>query len=208
MGSRTKPTPPDLDDVLDDLKAEIFAQLNCIATGRVESVNGSERTVSVQIVTKREREDGTISRLPLLLDCPLIVLQGGGAYVDMPVSVGDFAVVLFNDRDIDNWWKGAGESLPNTRRRHSLSDGFALVGANTRDGALDFDGDMVRIVPKSGTGDMAAAAREGDAIEISSTTAPDFFSWAGAVGTESGVGPPPDPIVGRISSGSGGVEIG
>lgn len=206
-GSRTKPTPPQLDDVLDDLKAEIFAQLNCIATGQVDSVN-SDRTVAVQIMMKREHEDGTISRLPLLLDCPVIVLQGGGAYIDMPIAKGDFALVLFNDRDIDNWWDGAGEVVPNTKRRHSLSDGFALVGVNPRDDALDNDGSLVRIIPTTGTGDSAAAAREGDDIEISSTTDPAFYTWLSAVGTATGAGAPPDPITGRISSGSGGVEIG
>ena len=44
--------------------------------------------------------------------------------------------MIFSDRDIDNWWINGGVSQVNTSRKHSISDGFALVGVNTKESPL------------------------------------------------------------------------
>ena len=46
----------------------------------------------------------------------------------MPVSPGDSCLVLFNDRDIDNWYESGAVTAPNTARTHDLSDGLVIVG--------------------------------------------------------------------------------
>lgn len=137
--------PPDLDDLLDELKTEIFANLNCIQIGKIEKYTKGEQSVEVQIQVKRRINETDIISYPLLVDCPLFVLQGGGAFLDFPIAVGDLCLIMFNDRDIDNWWTARNETEPNTLRKHSLSDGFALVGINPRDSALSLDGDKVRL---------------------------------------------------------------
>lgn len=142
--------PPDFDDVLADLKREIFAQMNCVQIGKVESYNTAEQTVEIQLQLRRRVDDTRTVAYPLLVDCPVFVLQGGGAYIDMPIAPGDFCIVLFNDRDIDNWWDAAQDTAPRTRRKHSLSDGIALVGLNPKPNVLDLDGADVRIMNDGG----------------------------------------------------------
>lgn len=142
--------PPDLDDLLAELKNEIFANLNCIQIGKIESFNKDEQTAEVQIQVKRRIGGDEIKNYPLLVDCPVVVLQGGGAFSEYPISVGDYGLVIFCDRDIDNWWSAETVKEPLTTRKHSLSDGFILVGVNSKDGALTLEGDVVRLV----TGDF------------------------------------------------------
>ena len=135
--------PPDLDDVLAELKTSIFANLNCIQIGKIESINLEEQTAEIQIQTKRKKSDGTTIDYPLLVDCPIIVMQGGGAFLEFPVKTGDFCLIMFNDRNIDNWWSTANVTEPATKRKHSLSDGFALVGINPKNSVLDLSGEKV-----------------------------------------------------------------
>jgi hypothetical protein len=136
---------PDIKILMDEMKSEIFATMNCIQIGRVESVNLSEQTVEAAIQVRRQSVDGSSIAYPVLVDVPFFVLQGGQAYIDMPITAGDYCLILFNDRNIDRWWATANVAEPATSRKHSLSDGIALVGINPKTQVRDIDGNNARI---------------------------------------------------------------
>ena len=136
--------PPDLTEVLNAYKNEIFANINCVQIGKIEKVNDNQ-TVEIQIQIKRRVKNEETVNYPLLVDCPYFVLSGGGAYIDMPIAVGDYCLVIFNDRNIDNWWSTENVAEPADRRKHNLSDGIAIVGIMPESKALDRDGSKVRI---------------------------------------------------------------
>lgn len=142
--------PPRLETLLLDLKRDIFANLNCIQVGQITKVTPGAQTVEVQLQIIRLAIDGSSTPYPVLLDCPYFVLGGGGAYIDMPIAEDDYCIVLFNDRDIDNWWTSGQVSAPNTPRKHSLSDGFALVGINPSNSVRAMDGTALRIINPNG----------------------------------------------------------
>ena len=144
MASQTV-LPPELDDLLAESRETVFSTLNSIEIGKLEVVN-DDQTVSIQIQVLRRKADGTTSKYPLLVDCPYFVLQGGDAYIDMPIKKGDDCLVLFNDRNIDNWWSTGNVAVPADTRKHDLSDGFALVGINREAKALNRDGDAMRMM--------------------------------------------------------------
>lgn len=135
--------PPDLDDLLANLKNEIFATMNCIQMGQINTYNKAEQSATIQLQVKRRIRDTEIKSYPLLVDCPVIFLQGGGAFLDFPIAKGDFCLVFFNDRDIDDWWTSANVKEPLTTRKHNLADGFALVGINPKINVLALDGTKV-----------------------------------------------------------------
>lgn len=169
--------PPDLDDVLAELKNSIFANMNCIQIGRIEKVNDNQ-TVEIKIQVKRRVQGDKIKDYSLLVDCPYLVISGGGAYLDMPIKKGDYCIILFNDRNIDTWWDTANVKEPLTKRKHNLSDGMALVGINPKTSFFESDGTIVRLLGTSGPGNEQFAARLGD--EIKSTIVEDsaFWGWA------------------------------
>lgn len=142
--------PPDMKVVLKELRNDIFATFNCVQIGKIEKVTPAEQTVEISIQIKRAAADGTSTATPILVDCPYFVLQGGGAYIDMPITAGDFCIVLFNDRDIDTWWDSANLADPHSTRKHSLSDGLALVGINPKPDALAMDGSKTRVINPAG----------------------------------------------------------
>ena len=137
--------PPDLGDLLDELKNEIFANLNCMQIGRIESVNLDEQTVEAAIQVKRRINKDETKKYPLLVDVPFIVVQGGGAFLELPIKKDDYCLIFFNDRCIDNWWKSGNVTEPLTTRKHDLSDGIALVGLNPKSSVLDLTGDIVKL---------------------------------------------------------------
>ena len=225
--------PPTLEDNLIELKQEILATFNCVQIGQLQSYDATNQTAEVAIQVKRRINQTTIADYPVLVDCPVFVLQGGGAYIDMPVQSGDYCLVLFNDRNIDTWWDSGNVAEPLTRRKHALSDGLVLVGINPRTAVRDLDGSLVRILGTSGPGAEEFAARQNDTTVSSSAEDNTFWTFfnaffsviTGAVINEPGDGAPsalqaalrtaitgaggiPTSQAGRIDGGSNEVKIG
>ena len=218
--------PPNLRTLLEDLKVEIFSTLNCIQIGKIEKITAPQQTVEITIQIKRVSEDGTSIIYPVLADCPFFVLQGGGAYIDMPIQIGDPCIILFNDRNLDNWWKTGTVMNPADYRKHSFSDAIAIVGINPSCQALSFDGEKLRIMGGSrdvkidgnsveigGTaGSSPAAARENDSTLSNATDDPAFVAWCATIGAAlnalGAVNTPPVSHAGHISGGSTKVKIG
>jgi hypothetical protein len=196
-----------MDSLLQELKSEIFATLNCIQIGKIEKVTPGEQTAEISLQVKRRVNGNTISSYPVLVDCPIFILQGGGAYLDMPVSAGDYCLVLFNDRNIDTWWSTANVKEPPNLRKHSLSDGIALVGINPVTAVREMNGQLVRLFGPSGPGSEEFAARQNDAIQSTAVEDATFWAWISAVGTALGI-TPPTSLTGKISGGSTEVKIG
>lgn len=122
---------PTLVDTFASLKQDIFRSMNCVKVGIIQTYDPNRHTAEVQIAFKRVLNDGTISDYPLLVDCPVFTLQGGGGSIQFPISAGDNCVVLFSDRNIDAWFQNGTPAAPFDARCHDLSDGIVLVGINS-----------------------------------------------------------------------------
>ena len=140
LSNQGSPVTPGLRSILDSEKVNTWADFNCVKVGVVQSFNLAAQSVTVQLVQSMVIYNTPMTgsavpanpstpQYPLLVDVPVFVLCGGGGYISMPITAGDIAVVLFNDRDLDPWWSaGVQGAPPNTARTHSLADGIALVG--------------------------------------------------------------------------------
>jgi hypothetical protein len=127
---------PELKDVLDRYNRLVMSSLNCVQIGTIEAFNPILNTASVSINCKRKLANGAIYDYPLLTDCPVFILSGGTAFINMPIVKGDTCIVLFSDRDIDNWHLTGTVDVPSSTRMHSLSDGLCIVGIRPLTNAL------------------------------------------------------------------------
>lgn len=134
------PADPNLKDVLDQLKRNIFLNLACHHVGTVQSFDKDKQTATATINYKKTRYrlnsstetyQPVLIDYPILADCPVVFLGGGKSAMTFPVAKGDECLVLFNDRDIDNWFKGGNGAPVATPRAHSISDGIILVGVRS-----------------------------------------------------------------------------
>lgn len=139
---------PSLKDVFDIAKRDTMLSTNCHAIAKIASFDPLTQTCTASIVYSktylvRDAVGQYVSELveyPALIDCPVIVLSGGTSGLTMPISEGDDCFIMFNDRDIDNWFKGATSGKVATPRVHSFSDCIALVGLNSLSSSIaDYD---------------------------------------------------------------------
>jgi len=107
--------------------------IKCAAPGIIKSFDRVKQTVTVQLVIKERftNEDGTTEDVKVkpLYDVPIFMPRAGNFILTMPIAVGDECLVVFGDNCYDTWYQNGGEeNLQNEKRRHDLSDGFAIVG--------------------------------------------------------------------------------
>lgn len=108
------------------------ANLRVSVPGIITFFDPVEQIVNVQpaLTEQVSQSNGTIvnTQLPELLDVPIVIPQCAGYAITMPISVGDECLVVFGDMCIDAWWQSGGVQDQVERRRHDLSDGFAIIG--------------------------------------------------------------------------------
>ena len=137
------PVPPDLNAWIRLMFQAFSASFNCVSLATVNSFDSTKQTVNLTInyirVFKNANPnlpnpapDGQTSNVllpyPVLIQCPVFILQGGGAYLTMPISAGDTGLVLFNDREITTWLTTGQVVPPQNQRTHDLSDGIYFGG--------------------------------------------------------------------------------
>ena len=119
--------PPELRDVLQAFRREIFSSLRCAMPGIIQTFDPVTQTATIQVAMQMTVWD-QVKDYPPLVDCPVVVLGGGPAFISFPINTGDTCLVLFSDRAIDNWYSTGNVVPPAQQRQHSLADGIALVG--------------------------------------------------------------------------------
>ena len=95
------------------LKQDILSSLHCALPGMVVSFDAENQTAEIRLAKKG-----------------LPVLHGVPVFLPVPFEIheGDACLVVFADHDIDAWLVSGEEREPESRRMHSMSDGFAFVG--------------------------------------------------------------------------------
>lgn len=117
--------------------------------GIITSVDYNEQTVTVQpTIREKVNLEGKYQwlDLPELIHVPFFIYGGGGYTITMPITVGDECLVVFADMCIDAWWQSGGVQNQIDRRRHDLSDGFAICGFRSQPHTVPgYSGDSVQV---------------------------------------------------------------
>ena len=117
---------------LDSLRAEIQTSMPAI----VQSFDPATRTITAQPtiryqVTNYDNTKRWVT-LPIIVDIPVVFPSGGGYTLTFPIAKGDECLLVFASRCIDAWWYKGGVQNQDDIRFHDYSDGFALVGVNSK----------------------------------------------------------------------------
>ena len=99
--------------------------------GIVEDFDRAQQTVTVRPAIREVlRNSGaeTEIEIPPLVDVPIVLPRAGGYLLAFVPQPGDECLVVFADTCIDGWWQSGGVQSQAERRRHDLSDGFAILG--------------------------------------------------------------------------------
>lgn len=132
------------------------ASLRVSTPGIITRFDPEEQTVTVQPVLRERISDlnGNYKwePLPLLLDVPICLPRGGGFVTTFPIKEGDECLVVFADMCIDAWFSNGGVQNQIDRRRHDLSDAFAILGTWSQPNRIsNYSTDSMQLRTEDGT---------------------------------------------------------
>lgn len=106
--------------------------LRVAVPGIIHNFDPVTQTATVQAAIREKIINPDLTQqwveLPLLLDVPIVVPRAGGYALTLPISAGDECLVVFGDMCIDAWFSNGGVQNQIEKRRHDLSDAFAIIG--------------------------------------------------------------------------------
>ena len=126
---------PDLRETLTRAMRESALDINCVSVATVQLFDASKQMITATLnyvrVVRDNQGNETLVKYQPLIQCPVMILQGGAGGVTMPIAAGDPCIILFADRDIDNWIQyGTLNGAPNSMRLHDMNDAIAICGIN------------------------------------------------------------------------------
>ena len=120
--------PLTLMDLMQSVKSDVMQSMFCVQLGTIQAYDNLKNTAKITINFKKQFGNGKVVNYPPLEDCPVFTLYGGNASISIPIKKGDQCIILFNDRNIDNWYANGSTGVPADVRCHNIADGIAIVG--------------------------------------------------------------------------------
>ena len=120
-----------LNSTVAEAMRSVGVNIRVAVPGIVRGWDKATQTVTVQVAIREKVSSGGEAvemEIPLLVDVPVLMPAFGGyCFVGTPRD-GDECLVIFADMCIDAWWQSGGVQSQADKRRHDLSDGFAVMG--------------------------------------------------------------------------------
>jgi len=145
----------------ESLSAAIEAAMLEVRTctpARVTAYDAAEQKAEVLPLLKRKTAAGEVISPKPIGNVPVLQLRAGGFSVTLPVASGDVGLLLCSDRSLDLWLESGGQTDPQSRRHHQLTDAVFLPGLRHWDGVPSA---VAGTTPGS---DLVISAEDGDSF--------------------------------------------
>ncbi len=122
---------PTLADVITQAMETRLSDLHVALPAQVMAYDPTLQTVDVKPMLTRviETDTGELPDvLPVIPAVPVAFPRAGNFFVSFPIKPGDFVLLVFVERSMDEWWATGVEALPGDLRKHSLADAVAIPG--------------------------------------------------------------------------------
>ena len=123
-------TQVDFNNVMHMSQDAIMSRLNVHNIGRIIEFDKTTQTCTVELMILKQFNESIITPAPIT-QVPLIILGAGGGHITMPNPEGTICLLLFLDRNMDNFIETGEAYAPETSRMHDFTDCVALTTFKT-----------------------------------------------------------------------------
>lgn len=106
----------------------LAGNLNTAMPGKVISYDDVRRVVDIKPMLRKACMDGTQQEFPVLSSVPVAVYGTKGAGVKLPIAAGDYVLLIFSQRQTDDFFNNGQINNTQLSRQFHLSDAVALPG--------------------------------------------------------------------------------
>lgn len=158
-----------LSEISQLLKDSVMSNLNCHNIGRIIEFDSTTQTCTVELMQIKQFNDQAFIPAPIT-QVPLIIYGSDNSYITLPNPVGSVCLLLFLDRNIDNFLETGEQYMPETSRMHDFTDAVALTTFKTLANPIEnYDGNAITMYYKTIINDVlyeAVIKNSGNAINL------------------------------------------
>lgn len=156
-------------DVLDNHFDERMKNVYTAIPAHVVAFDPKTQLAQVQIGIMRMNVDGTTTKQPVILDCPVFQFGGTEWTMEMQIDVGCEGLAVFSQRCVDGWLNTGGAAVNPLRRFHDMQDCFFIPGFRPIPTAIkDFKQDGIRV--RNNKGDQYVWLKNDKSIELNNSS--------------------------------------
>lgn len=162
---------PTFGEVLRAAMETRLGELHVAMPGKIESYDAATQRAEVKPMLMRRfaNVDGeeVVESLPVLSDVPVIFPRSGQYFISFPLEPGDYVMLVFNERNVDNFEASqlGSEVDPQDFRLHNLADAVAFPGYYPLAGALK-EADAANLVLGKDDGGIQIHMTPGGTVEV------------------------------------------
>ena len=127
---KVKKSQVDFNDVMTIAQDAIMARINCHNIGRIIEFDSTTQTCTVELMQIKQFNESYYTPAPIT-QVPLIIYGAGTGHITLPNPIGTYCLLLFLDRNIDNFMETGEQYVPETSRMHDFTDCVALTTFTT-----------------------------------------------------------------------------
>lgn len=146
-----------------------LTEIHTCLPARVESFDASTGLAKVVPLLKRKYvTEDTAVQLPVISGVPVVFPRTAGAWLRLPVSAGDYVLLVFSERSIDKWLESGGAVDPEDPSKFALNDAIAIPGLYPKIDPVDVIGAQTSLEIVNGPAVVEITAA--GAVKISGAT--------------------------------------
>lgn len=117
-----------LSDIINTSIWNILSEVNTLLPGKIVSIDINKCKATVKPLIKKRFTNGQVLAIEPIPNVPVIFQRTKNGHSYIPIEKGDFCLLGFMQRSIDNWVSSGGDIDPDDNRKFDLSDCIALPG--------------------------------------------------------------------------------
>lgn len=119
-------TPQSFQNLMTIVKEGVMSTINCHNIGRIVEFDAQTQTASVEMLQIKQFGGNNIPP-SILTQVPVIIYGTANANITLPDPTGSICLILFMDRNMDNFKLSGTNFLARTSRMHDFTDCVALT---------------------------------------------------------------------------------
>jgi Phage protein Gp138 N-terminal domain len=176
---------PSLSEIILNGVEQTLGNLHTAMPGKIETYDEETQLANVKPLFKRKYASETEAvEMPIIINVPVIHPRTANAFVRLPVAVGDYVQLLFNERSLDRWLEKGGEVDPQDPSKFGLDGAVAIPGLNPKADAFVANGDPESVEIANGT--AYVEIKEDGTIEATNGTGSVMIKDDGEILIDSG----------------------
>lgn len=154
----------------------VFSKLNCHALGKIIEFDPATQLCTVELMQVKQFQNQYYTPAPIT-QVPLLIYGAKNGHITLPDPVGTICLVIFSDRNIDNFIETGEQYESSSTRMHDLTDAICFTTFKTLANSLsDYDTRAVHIFNEETIEDIiyhSLIKVYGDHIQLNSASGED-----------------------------------